>query len=103
MKLPVLVSLALAAAAPAGAQTMANNSPPSLDTALGTVSTNRVAEAYSFGNTHVTPTMQRQKLAQAIALRDEAARLVAEDGGTLSVRNADYIQRKAARILSYAN
>ncbi len=47
-----------------------------------------------------TPTMTRQKLARALALRDEASRLLAEDGGTFTPRNRAYIERKRNRILS---
>jgi hypothetical protein len=45
--------------------------------------------------------MQRQDVAQAIALREEAATLLAADGGTLSPRNQRYIQWKASQILGY--
>jgi hypothetical protein len=45
-----------------------------------------------------TPTMTRQKLARAIALRDEATQLRLADGGTLSAANRRYIQRKANAI-----
>ena len=48
-----------------------------------------------------TPTMRRQKLDQAIALREEAARLARENGGTLSPRQQAYIQRKARAILAF--
>ena len=47
-----------------------------------------------------TPTMKRQKLERAIALRDEAAALLEQDGGTLSAKHAAYIRRKARAILS---
>jgi hypothetical protein len=47
-----------------------------------------------------TPTMKRQKLERAIALRAEAATLLEQDGGTLSPRHAAYIRRKARAILS---
>lgn len=41
---------------------------------------------------------QRRRLAQAIALREEALRLQAADGGVLSARNRRHIRRKAERI-----
>jgi hypothetical protein len=47
-----------------------------------------------------TPTMKRQKLERAIALRAEAATLVEQDGGTLTAKHAAYIRRKARAILS---
>lgn len=50
-----------------------------------------------------TPTMRRQKRDQAIALREEALKLQAEDGGVLSETHKRYIQRKSAKILAYSN
>lgn len=47
-----------------------------------------------------TPTMKRQKLARAIALREEAAKLVQEGGGTLTPRQETYLRRKAQAILT---
>lgn len=49
-----------------------------------------------------TPTMRRQKRDQAIALREEALKFQAEDGGTLSKEHKRYIQRKSAEILAYS-
>jgi hypothetical protein len=46
-----------------------------------------------------TPTMKRQKLVQALALREEAARLLAADGGTFTPEHRAYIERKVRRIL----
>lgn len=46
-----------------------------------------------------TPTMKRQKLERAIALRAEAATLLKQDGGTFSAKHAAYIRRKARAIL----
>jgi hypothetical protein len=96
--------LAVAVVLAAGAAQAQNTSPPSLDTALGSVSSNRVREGYAFGGSHSTPTMERQKRARAIALRREAFALQEADGGSLSKRNAEYIRRKAQKILepSYA-
>lgn len=47
-----------------------------------------------------TPTMRRQQLARAIALRDDAVRLQAADGGTLSPAHARAIHRRARAILA---
>jgi hypothetical protein len=47
-----------------------------------------------------TPTMKREQLARALALRDEAAELLSQDGGTLSAAHQRYIQRKACNILN---
>jgi hypothetical protein len=46
-----------------------------------------------------TPTMRRDKLRRAIALRSEAAALVVEDGGTLTPDHQAYIQRQRRAIL----
>ena len=50
-----------------------------------------------------TPTMRRQKRDQAIALREEALKLQAKDGGTLSKTHKLYIQRRSAEILAYSD
>jgi hypothetical protein len=50
-----------------------------------------------------TPTMRKQKRDQALALREEALKLQAQDGGTLSEDHKRYIQRKSAAILSSTN
>ncbi len=46
-----------------------------------------------------TPTMKRQKLARALALRAEAAHLLSEDGGTFTDEHRAYIVRKRWQIL----
>ncbi len=84
------------AAAPASAQS-ANAGDP---VAGGTIFSQVASAAPNFGS-HYTPTMRRQELALAIALRDEAEALQAADGGTLSPRNQRYIRRKATEILGY--
>ncbi len=45
-----------------------------------------------------TPSTQRHKLAQAIALRTEALQLQAADGGTLSPGHIAYVRGRAAVI-----
>ena len=47
-----------------------------------------------------TPTMQRQRLTRASALRSEANALALEDGGVLSDVHLRYVQRKADGIMS---
>ena len=47
-----------------------------------------------------TPTMRRQKVKRAIALREEAARLMQENGGTLTPEQQAYVRREAREILS---
>jgi hypothetical protein len=47
----------------------------------------------------ITPTMQRQHLERAFALRDEAKLLIEEGGGKLSAKQQRYIRRKAYKIL----
>ncbi len=45
-----------------------------------------------------TPTMERRKLADAIALRAEAAQLLAADGGKLSPQHLTYVRTRIAVI-----
>jgi hypothetical protein len=47
-----------------------------------------------------TPSLQRQKVRQAIALREEAAALLKADGGTLTAEHQAYVRRKARAILT---
>lgn len=47
-----------------------------------------------------TPTMKREQLARALALRDEAAELLSSDGGKFSAAHERYIRRKACEILN---
>ncbi len=54
---------------------------------------------FNYNRSGDTPTMRAQKLRRAIALRDEATVLLAQDGGTLSDRNRAYVRRKALNIL----
>ena len=49
-----------------------------------------------------TPTMQRQKRDRALALREEAAMLLEQDGGTLTREHDAYLRRKAHDILGWA-
>jgi hypothetical protein len=49
---------------------------------------------------HRTPTMKREQLERALSLRDEAAAMLRQDGGTLSAAHQRYIQRKACNILN---
>ena len=55
--------------------------------------------AVNYNRSGDTPTMRAQKLRRALALRDEAAVLLAQDGGTLSDHNRAYVKRKALNIL----
>lgn len=48
-----------------------------------------------------TAAVRAEKLARAIALRDEAVVLQAQDGGTLSRKSLKYLRRKANAILAY--
>lgn len=59
----------------------------------------RAAEGRELLRTTDTPTMRRIKLARALELRAEAARLLSEDGGTLTAEHETYIRRKAHAIL----
>ncbi len=57
-----------------------------------------VLSGYYTGS-HVTPTLRRQRIARLTALRDEAYSLQAQDGGTLTAKNINYIRSEAAEIL----
>jgi hypothetical protein len=48
-----------------------------------------------------SPAVKQEKLARAIALREEALVLEAQDGGKLSRKSQAYLRRKASEILSY--
>jgi hypothetical protein len=64
--------------------------------------TNRADLNFSGRSPLETPTMRKQKLARAVALRDEALKLQAQDGGVLTGKHAHYIQSKADRILAFS-
>ncbi|KAB7646153.1 hypothetical protein [Polymorphobacter fuscus] len=48
-----------------------------------------------------TAAVRAEKLARAVALREEALVLEAQDGGRLSRKSTLYLQRKARLILAY--
>ena len=91
----IVFLLGLFAADPALAQTRLgpsgstwfNGLPPPIDPAR-----------YLFSDGGDTPTMRQQRLAWAIALRDQALQFQAEDGGVLSDQHARYIRRRINRI-----
>ncbi len=65
------------------------------------LSFSRSIELFPDRGSQETPTMRRQKLARAIALREEAATLLRQDGGTLTARHQAYIRGKADAIRAY--
>ncbi len=72
---------------------------PSMPSAPAFDTARRLDGAFNYVRSNDTPTMRAQKLRRAIALRDETAVLVEQDGGTLSDHNRAYVQRKALNIL----
>jgi hypothetical protein len=56
-------------------------------------------QAAAYAPSGDTPTMQRQKYVRAVALREEAAQLLAADGGTFTQKHEAYVRRKALAIL----
>ena len=48
---------------------------------------------------HVTPTMERQRLASALALRAKAEELQRQDGGKLTPENAAFVRREASKLV----
>lgn len=87
MKLSTPMTLAIVAAAAIG------TSP-----ALAHTSVTPPQFLNSSGYAEQTPSMQRHKLEQAIALRTEVAQLQAADGGTLSDEHRAYARTRAAII-----
>lgn len=53
-----------------------------------------------FYPTHDTPTMQRQRLVLAVALRNEAHQLQQQNGGTLTAEHRRYLRRAAYKIVN---
>ncbi|MCY7399286.1 MAG: hypothetical protein LH466_10690 [Sphingomonas bacterium] len=49
---------------------------------------------------HVTPTMHRQRLDRAVALRTEAQQLQQQNGGTLTSAQQRYLRRAAYKIMN---
>nr|WP_295659103.1 hypothetical protein [Polymorphobacter sp.] len=87
MKLSTSINFAIVAAAAIGAS-------PAL--ALTSVTPPQFLNSSSYAEQ--TPSMQRHKLQQAIALRTEVAQLQAADGGTLSAEHRAYARKRAAII-----
>lgn len=56
-------------------------------------------ESFALSAASETPTMKRQKLARAWALRAEAAQLLADDGGTFTLEHRVYVESKRRAIL----
>ncbi|PZU08698.1 hypothetical protein [Sphingomonas sp.] len=72
-----------------------------LDQSSSATASSYPASYWALGGLAETPTMKRQKLARAIALRQEVDGFLAQDGGTLSAEHQRYVQRKARDILGY--
>jgi hypothetical protein len=61
-----------------------------------------LSESYrQLGGNHETPTMRRQKREQAVALRQEYAALLEQDGGTLTDDHRRYVEARVRGILNY--
>lgn len=103
MKSVLTIAAALAALATPGlaaAQAFPSSGPQGgMNLAPPTGDFRTAAESRFFQPVRETPTMQRQRAEQALAVRAEAERLRLEDGGTLSAENRNYIARKVRRIL----
>ena len=97
MKLALVCLIAALAANPATAQSLQGNDALS----LAIDQSPQVSPQPLIGDARdadATPTMRRHKIARALALKEEAAVLLAADGGTLSPRSLSYINREAAKI-----
>lgn len=54
---------------------------------------------FALADTSITPTMRRERLARAVALREKVLMLQAQDGGVLSAQSIRYINREARKVL----
>ena len=97
MKLTVVCLVAAFGAGPAMAQSLQGNDPLSLaiNQSLQVSPQPLIGDAR---DADATPAMRRHKIARALALKEEAAVLLAADGGTLSPRSLSFINREAAKI-----
>ncbi len=107
MKIMIAALIATGAASPAFAQSSPYQGSPTPTLSPSQLPSpeagTRSADYLSRRSSLETPTMRRQKRERAIALREEALQLQAQDGGTLSKEHQLYIQRKSAEILAYSN
>lgn len=99
MKMIGLAMVAMMTAASASAQTSYN---PGVASVLGSMN-GSTHPIYNNGDiisdSRDTPTMRKQRLVWAAALRDQALRFQAEDGGVISDHHARYIERRIDRLL----
>ena len=105
MKIILTALIAMCVTSPSYAQSSPYRGSPTLSPSLmaSPEAGTRVADSLPGRSSLETPTMRRQKRNQALALREEALKLQAQDGGTLSEDHKRYIQRKSAAILSYTD
>lgn len=92
----IIVLAALLGPGIVGAQSLTNMQPTMNEPNYSTVQPN----PFFYGSIGDTPTTRRQKATRALALREEAARLLSADGGTFTREHEAYIRRKAQAILT---
>ena len=97
MRTAIVSLIATCIAMPCAAQ---NGSPSFYASPAEAMSYRLNGPGYHFLGSTDTPRTQQQKIDRALALKAEALRLQAQDGGTLSPRNRAYLQRKADAILA---
>jgi hypothetical protein len=95
----LLAATLLLAPAVAGAQSYINDQPTMNMPNYSTLQSS--TEGLDPLPRHESPAVKQEKLARAIALRDEVLVLEAPDGGTLSRDSQAYLRRKARAILAY--
>ena len=94
MKATLLLLPALLAATAASAQAA-----PQRSTADATIPFLRPINDGGPNGPHVTPTMERQRLARALALRTRAEELQRQDGGKLTPEHTAFVRREASKLV----
>ena len=96
---PLLAATLLLIPAIAGAQSYTNDQPTMNMPKYSTLQNS--TEGRDPLPRHESPVVKQKKLTRAIALRDTALVLEAQDGGRLSRESQAYLRRKARAILAY--
>jgi hypothetical protein len=69
--------------------------------AADSFSTANFVDSFASPPRHESPEVRQIKLERALALRDEAAKLLAADGGKFTRKNREYVLRQRYAILTY--
>lgn len=93
----VILAVMLASPGLATAQSLLTSQPSMNGPNYSTWANNR---GTGYGSA-ITPSMRREQLERARALRTEVGALLSADGGTLTLKHLAYVQRKADAIRSF--